>query len=85
MAMTLVATISTVISPPPFLAFASALQAPLFRQSTGNNVSGPLFWHERAAFQRSAFGRSTAGNNVVTLKYLGVNIFSDQIFFWTRD
>ena len=57
------------------------------------------YWHERQLFrrqrrwttvfaiifQRSAFGRSTAGNNVVTLKYLGVNIFSDQIFFWTRD
>ena len=23
------------------------------------------YWHERAAFQRSAFGRSTAGNDVV--------------------
>ena len=22
-------------------------------------------WHERAAFQRSAFGRSTAGNDIV--------------------
>ena len=28
----------------------------------------PHFWHERAAFQRSAFGRSTAGNDVVATK-----------------
>ena len=26
------------------------------------------FWHERAAFQWSAFGRSTAGNDVVATK-----------------
>ena len=26
------------------------------------------FWHEQAAFQRSAFGRSTAGNDVVSTK-----------------
>ena len=26
-----------------------------------------LYWHERVAFQRSAFGRSTAGNDVVAI------------------
>ena len=26
-----------------------------------------IFWHERAAFQRSAFRQSTAGNDVVAL------------------
>ena len=42
-----------------------------FAWSTGNDVSGHykrnylFFWHERAAFQRSVFGRSTAGNDVV--------------------
>ena len=28
-------------------------------------VKSEINWHERAAFQRSAFGRSTAGNDVV--------------------
>ena len=27
----------------------------------------PLNWHERAAFQQSAFRRSTAGNDVVAI------------------
>ena len=27
-----------------------------------------LFWHERAAFQLSVFGRATAGNDVVATK-----------------
>ena len=29
-----------------------------------------LFWRERAAFQRSAFGRSTAGNDVVATIFI---------------
>ena len=46
-------------------------------------------WHERAAFQRSWFGRSTAGNDVMTMtKYIqylysvrlwGTNIFDIHI------
>ena len=48
------------------------------------------FWRERAAFQRLAFGRSTAGNDVVatiiilqkllrTPKNLGVDTFPDPV------
>ena len=32
------------------------------------------FWRERAAFQRSAFGRSTAGNDVVAT--ISISLFS---------
>ena len=34
-----------------------------------------FFWHERAAFQRSAFGRSTAGNDVVATIFIRLFIF----------
>ena len=39
--------------------------------------SGQLFWHERAAFQWSAFGQSTAGNDVVAtifIRIFGVSV-----------
>ena len=40
----------------------------LFPLQTADRISGlDQFWHERAAFQWSAFGRSTAGNNVVAI------------------
>ena len=29
-----------------------------------------FFWHERAAFQQPAFGRSTAGNDVVATIFI---------------
>ena len=46
---------------------------PLSQKSylSGNPAMQPLFWHERAAFQQSACGRLTAGNDkidCVTLK-----------------
>ena len=55
-----------------------------------NGVSGHyfqryflLFWHERAAFQLSAFGRSTAGNDVVATIF--IRIFFPPHFFLRRD
>ena len=39
-----------------------------------------LYWHERAAFQRLAFGRSTAGNDVVATKN---NIFFFFFLFFS--
>ena len=33
------------------------------------------FWRERAAFQRSAFGRSTAGNDVVATIFIRIFFF----------
>ena len=44
------------------LAQAAALQSVAVRQSTGNDVSGPLFWHERSALQSVAV-RQSPGNN----------------------
>ena len=35
-------------------------------------------WHERAAFQRSAFGRSTAGNDVVATIF--IRLFRPDLF-----
>ena len=37
-----------------------------------------LFWHERAAFQRSAFGRLTAGNDVVAAIIISLFSFSPR-------
>ena len=57
-----------------------------FRQSTGNEVNGHyfchyfLFWHERAAFQRSAFERSTAGNDVVATMIISLFLFLSPHF-----
>ena len=61
-----------------------------FGRSTGNNVSGhykrhyffPFFWHERAAFQRLAFGRSTAGNDVSGHYKRHYFLFSFFLFFF---
>ena len=38
-----------------------------------------FYWHERAAFQRSAFGRSTAGNDIVAT--VSIPLFSPRFFF----
>ena len=44
---------------------------------TGLTNQDLLFnWHERAAFQRSAFGRSTAGNGVVAIIFISRSLFS---------
>ena len=34
-----------------------------------------IFWRERAAFQRSAFGQSTAGNDVVATIFIRIFFF----------
>ena len=40
------------------------------------------YWRERAAFQRSAFGRSTAGNDVVATIFIRIFFsFFPPIFF----
>ena len=46
-----------------------------------------LFWHEHAAFQRSAFGWSTAGNEVVALIFIILSSFFPVIspVFLRRD
>ena len=41
---------------------------------------GAQFWHERAAFQQSAFRRSTAGNDVVATIFIRF-FFPPRIFF----
>ena len=38
------------------------------------------YWRERAAFQRSAFGRSTAGNHVVATIFISLLLFSPCFF-----
>ena len=38
-------------------------------------------WRERAAFQRSAFGRSTAGNDVVATIFIRLFLFFPPRFF----
>ena len=40
-----------------------------------------FFWHERAAFQRSVFGRLTAGNGVVATFLISL-FFSVFLFFF---
>ena len=42
------------------------------------NMKGNI-WHERAEFQQSAFGRSTAGNDVVATIF--ISLFSPPPFF----
>ena len=45
---------------------------------------GELNWHERAAFQRSAFGRSTADSDVVAT--ILISLFSSPLLaFFTED
>ena len=41
------------------------LDSDIFSLRLGQVIETQTFWHERAAVQRSAFGRSTAGNDVV--------------------
>ena len=54
-----------------------------FGRSTGIDVSGHYkrdFWHKRAAFQQSAFGRSTAGNDVVATIIISLFSFFSLFF-----
>ena len=44
-------------------------------------ISFCLYWRERAAFQRSAFGRSTAGNDVVATIFIRIFFFFFFPFF----
>ena len=39
------------------------------------------YWHERAAFQRSVFGQSTAGNDVVATKNNSFSFLFFSFFF----
>ena len=41
-------------------------------------------WHERAAFQRSAFGQSTAGNDIVATIFIHL-FYPPPCFFLRRD
>ena len=41
-------------------------------QAITYNLGQMSFWRERAAFQRSAFGRSTAGNDVVATIFIRI-------------
>ena len=41
-----------------------------------------VFWHEPAAFQRSAFGRSTAGNDVVATIFISFFVVFFSLFFF---
>ena len=57
------------------------------KQSGDTELSGmqtegieSIYWHERAAFQRSTFGRSTAGNDVVAT--ISISLFSFFPFFF---
>ena len=47
-------------------------------------VKGTKYWRECAAFQRSAFGRSTAGNDVVATIFIICFLFSPPFFFLLR-
>ena len=57
-------------------------------QNYSNVAIGKTFfyWHERKAFQRSAFGRSTAGNYVVATIIISLFffLFSPPFFFLLR-
>ena len=50
-------------------------------------IKVPSFWHDCVAFQRSSFGRQTAGNDVMTQWPLKVPFFSffSFLFFFRRD
>ena len=59
----------------PFIGTSVRCSSPLgFGRLTGNDVSGHFnrnnflsFWHERAAFQRSSFGRSRSGGRLLAM------------------
>ena len=53
----------------------------LFKNSTTYFVNIP-FWRERAAFQRSAFGRSTASNDVVATIFIRLFLFFPVFLFF---
>ena len=56
---------------------------PLVTASMGQRQIGN--WRERAAFQRSAFGRSTAGNDVVATIFIRIFFLFFPVFFLRRD
>ena len=41
------------------------------------------YWHKHAAFQRSAFGRSTAGNDVVATISISLFLFFPPVFLFS--
>ena len=48
------------------------------------HILGQTCWRERAAFQRSAFGRSTAGNDVVATIFIRIfSFFFPPVFFFS--
>ena len=50
-----------------------------------NAVAFGINWRERAAFQRSAFGRSTAGNDVLAVdrQYAGNSLTESKFFLFS--
>ena len=60
--------------------FASLLRHSIFLMKTQVSNKNPKgackYWHKRAAFQRSAFGRLTAGNDVVATIFICLFFFS---------
>ena len=46
------------------------------------NLFDTIFWRERAAFQRSAFGRSTTGNDVVATIFICIFFSFFPVFFF---
>ena len=66
-------------SPSSWHSSAPACFLYLITPLTNSRESRSKCWRERAAFQRSAFGRSTAGNDVVATIF--IRLFSFFFFF----
>ena len=49
-------------------------------KSDKNHPHPRSFWHERAALQQSAFGQSTAGNDIVATILISPFLFSSPFF-----
>ena len=47
-------------------------------------IMGGVFWHERTAFQWSAFGQSTAGNDVVAIIFISLFFFPPRFSHFLR-
>ena len=50
-----------------------------------NNIVHIVYWRERAAFQRPAFGQSTAGNDIVATILISLFPFFSLFFSLRRD
>ena len=50
-------------------------------KSDKNHPHPRSFWHERAALQQSAFGQSTAGNDIVATILISLFLFFLPVFF----